>query len=476
MFISKYFQSNATHSVTTATNNETAKKAVQPSQVLGNVKTVKNTPESLIGKTIHPRYASKTLNKVSYDGQGKILSFKQALRPKEYDKLASKVISSLATTPTNAKTTIRTPQECLLKIASVIKKNDTPHSSKQNILANIRNIFLSGYVTPASIHALHHSLQRLLPSHSDLLMEVNEAVASLEKEFYITKHNDNYYGRLFETELAQKIVDNPSQEMKKNTEMIKCIIIDDFQELSHAAQKHLCKDILQELEHDPATWRSEIPEVKAYIKKSTPDNLLRMVNSDSELKDLLIMHLAVKYLHFSPSFDKMMGKASEIYFDVIEPQRKLERTLNNDIVKSSRTGIQLHYQVRSEPTEATGERPIDRYRPLVNDITAHNRLALIAERPVAIGMSGSSHILNQLFVVMNEHVENFDIDHARLFAAALLTHSGGHSFNEAFTVFDYADKKSFEPITYSSLGKNDPYANAAITHAYDKMIETAMAL
>lgn len=444
--------------------------------VSGNLKKIINTSEALIGQTINPHYAVKTLDKVAYDGFGRVLAFKKPLTQSESRKLAENIIISLTATPEKINATIRTPQECLFKIATIIIKNDIPKTNKQNILFRIKDMFLVGGVKPSSIHWLKNIIKMQLPHNATLQSEVNEAVKSLEKQLYVTKHNDNYYGRMFDSELAQVIVDKPSPEMKRNTAIIKSIIIDDFNQLSHSARKQLCKDIHRNLINDPATWRSEIPEVKAYLSKSTPKNLLRMVNSNSPIKDLLVMHLLVKYLRFSPSFYNMMCEGAELYSEVIKPQRTLEKTLIKDIVKSSRTGIQLHYQMRSPQTKKTGERPIDRYSLPVIQITDHNRLALLTERPVAIGMSGSSNILNQLFVILDKHVEAFDIKHAHLFAAAFLTHSGGHSFNEAYTVFNYTDNESFKPIAYTSLGAHDPFAQNAIDHAYNKVVAAAMAL
>lgn len=475
MFISNNLRSNADFSITT--NKASEKRPDTQSNLLRNIEAIKKTPELLIGKTIEPHVASKISNKVSFDGHGKILSFKKNLSSKEYEKLASSIIPDLAHTPARSETAIRTPQECLVKIATIINKSNLPDPTKQRILSQIKDTFLAGKVKPSTISTLYNSFKYDISGKSRLMKELIDTVYSLEKEFYTTKHNDNYYGRTFDTELAKYIVNSPSAETINNTEIIKNTIINSVKKMTSADKVKLCDDIRLRLRDDPATWGADIKAVKDFIKTNDTTNLFRMLNIFSSTKHLMIMQLAVKFMLETPDFREIATISNRRYNNVIIPQRQNQKTLNPDLIKSSRTGIQLHYQVRTPETkEPAGVRPIDKYRLASGGHTEHNRLAMAAEHPVVVGMSGSANVLNYFFGILEEENPGFDMDHARLFAAAYLTHSGGHSFNEAYTVFNYEDTQSFEPVTYDSIRKQNDYARTAIDAAYDKLLATAMEL
>lgn len=477
MHISNRVQNHTHPGVDRAVNRESARLSAAHPQILGDISAIKNSLEALVGKTIDPRFATMTMSHINYDGHGRILSFKYLLSPEQYRQLTANIIPDLAKTPAQAETAIRTPQECLIKLATLIAKSDLPDFSRQKILLEIKDAFLAGNIKKASIKTLFNSMQPLLSGNLGLQNQVKETVASLEKKFHITKHNDNYYGRTFETELAEIIVNSPSAETINNTEIIKSTILHDFKSLSREQKREFCEKIHKGMLGDPATWRADIKEVKAFLQHKSAVNFIRMINSDSKFKHLLIMHLSMKYMLFSPGYDELNINASKLYESVIKPQRKLVKTLDTDIIKSSRTGIQLHYQIRSQQAQkTTGIRPVDRYRLLVKDLTKHNRLALNAEKPMGIGMSGSSNILNSLFASIHKNNKGFNMDHARLFTAAFLTHSGGHSFNEAYTVFNYEKNHSFASLTYDSLSKQNNYANHVVNAAYEKLLATAMEL
>lgn len=477
MNISNNVRSNANLTIDAATNKTTSETSGTGSKLLDSVSVVMNTPASLIGKTVNPHFANATLDKISYDGHGKILEFRKKMSSKEIDTVAANVITPLSQTPARAETAIRTPQECLVKLATILQKSNLPATAKETVLLMARNTFLAGNIEHSTIETFYKDIRPLVAGNPGLMKELNKAVATLEQEFYITKRNDNYYGRTFDTELAKHIVNSPSAQTINNTEIIKNTLLKALNQLTSGYKSQICQDIHRGLKDDPATWRSDIREVKRFMAQNSFDNLVKMITSPSKLKHLLMMQLSMKFLLNTPGYQDLRTSSDRRYNDVIIPQRKFEDTLNPDLIKSSRTGIQLHYQVREQlAKEATGERPIDRYRPLDEDQTEHNLLAMNAEQAIGVGMSGSANVLGHFFDVLHEENENFDIDHARLFAAAYLTHSGGHSFNEAYTVFNYDEKQSFEPMTFDSLANQNAYASNAVNTAYDKLLAIALEL
>jgi len=124
----------------------------------------------------------------------------------------------------------------------------------------------------------------------------------------------------------------------------------------------------------------------------------------------------------------------------------------------------------------TGVRPIDRYKRNVRNLTEHDQEAQQSERAIGIGMSGSSNLLNALFRKIGADNPRFSITSARLIAAAHLTFSGGHSINEAFTVFNYANAGNVIPLSYSDLAAYftaspvEGLFNSAVEHAFSAVI------
>lgn len=432
----------------------------------------------LIGQSIEPKKASSMSSKVSFNGYGEIISLKTLLKKRDIKLLTKNIVKPLKETPvkiTDGK--IRTVAECAIDMAGAIKKSNLQTGFKTVMLDEIKGSYLSGGL---SINKLGLFLERysiILENNTPLNQKLHELLESVEKEFYVTKHNDNYYGRTFDSTIAELVVSKPSKEMNKNIKIIRNKLMADFDSLNNRQKLNLVESIYAQMVHDPAIWRPAIPEVEKFLYDCTPDNFANMLNTKSELNHLLIMHLSVKYVLYSPGLKDVETTASRLYSDVISRQRTLNRVKNTQ-EKSNRTGIKLHYQMQGHigQPDHIGVRPIDRYRSSVDKLTEHNFEALASERSIGIGMSGSSNLLNHLFISLDDEFSDFNIEHARLMAASFLTYSGGHSLNEAYTVFGYYNRESFKPVSYSALIGGDNYMKSIIDLSYDKLIEEAISL
>jgi hypothetical protein len=432
----------------------------------------------LIGKSIAPNIASIKFDKVVFNGYGEITSLQAPLKKRDFKVLINNMVKPLKETPVKiTEGKIRTAAECAIDMACAIKNSDIQSDVKSLMLSEIKNIYLSGSLSSQTLDLFLKYASQILRGNAPVINKLKALLNSVEKEFYLTKHNDNYYGRTFESTIAEIIVSKPSSEMNKNVEIIKNKIINDFNSLSNSQKQDLIESINYKMKADPAIWRADIPEATKFLDECTSDNFIKMMSTSSKMQHLLIMHLAVKYVITSPGFKEMKNTASSLYMDVILPQRDLNRVLNSQEV-SNRTGIKLNYQMQGKagPLGYTGERPMDRYKSSIDTLTEHNQEALTFERPIGIGMSGSSNILNHLFISLADESFDFNIAHARLLAASLLTYSGGHSINEAYTVFGYKDNKSFKPVSYSTLSESDGFTKNIIDTSYDKLIDEAIIL
>jgi hypothetical protein len=139
---------------------------------------------------------------------------------------------------------------------------------------------------------------------------------------------------------------------------------------------------------------------------------------------------------------------------------------------------QKYYPANNEDYVGIGIRPIDKYmRPSAGvALTEHDTTALANERTIGIGISGSSNILHVLFQYLQLRDEDFPLDDAKLATASWLSYSGGHSFNEAYSVFGFMTEGNFKPLSFNALKKSSPLSEVAIAQAYNKVIETSIAL
>ncbi|MGN7915672.1 hypothetical protein [Enterobacter sp. 22466] len=432
----------------------------------------------LIGKSIAPNIASIKSDKVVFNGYGEIISLQAPLKKRDFKVLINNMVKPLKETPVkNTEGKIRTAAECAIDMGCAIKNSDIQSDVKSLMLNEIKNVYLSSSLSRQTLDLFLNYSSQVLGGNFPVINKLKTLLNSVEKDFYLTKHNDNYYGRTFESTIAEMIVSKPSNEMNKNVEIIKNKMINDFNSLGNSQKQDLIESINSQMKADPAIWRADIPEATKFLDECTSDNFIKMMSTSSKMKHLLIMHLAVKYVITSPGFEEMKNTASALYIDVISPQRDLNRVLNSQEV-SNRTGIKLNYQMQGKAGQPgyTGVRPMDRYKSSIDTLTEHNQEALTFERPIGIGMSGSSNILNHLFISLDDESFDFNIAHARLLAASFLTYSGGHSINEAYTVFGYKDNKSFKPVSYSTLSESDDFTKNIIDTSYNKLIDEAIIL
>lgn len=471
------FRNNNPSHVSASTDEAAKKGAIKAESALhAELATISNSQHALLGKTIAPQTADKTLDLVRYDGTGTIRGFKGALSAAEISSLAENVIPALKDTPVSAQENkILTPGECLISLWFLIKKSGLDDQVKQTIFEQIKANYLAGEAKK-SVEAFCKKTQYLhAKTDKALLSDIGTLINSLEEAIYYTKHTDNYFGRLFETRLAEKIVNDPSPEMQKITQILMDHMAADFEKHSDSAQRKICASLSSSIKKSWDTWYSSIPEVTQFSEKSTAKNFLAMLNTRHPLKPGLAMSLAVKYIIAPTGLNYLRGKTFFSYNDIIQPQRYWNDTYISNQKHSNRTGIQLTYQMKEQnhPQDAKGGRPIDKTRQNVSNVFGHDKNAFMHEKPVGVGMSGSSNLLDYLFFELKKKHEDLNHGHARLLAASSLVHSGGHSFNECWTVFNRWD---FTPLPYNKLLPDDAYMTAAIDYAWDKMTEEAAAL
>ncbi|MEB0139246.1 hypothetical protein QN363_09435 [Undibacterium sp. CCC2.1] len=420
------------------------------------------------------------MHQIRYDGFGVIQNVHGKLSQADYTLLRNHIVTPLSATPIKHEAgKIRTAGEALIDIAAALEKSSelSPETKSQVGLA-LKNDFLSRDFSAESLTTLRDAIaSQYADQAKDILASIDRMIASIDKEFHVTRHNDNYYGRLFETELSSHLVLHPNADMLAAGKMIADYVSKDFQAHSKSAQSEICQYVVDIMKKDCPAWRTDMLEANQFIASSTPKNFMAMLACEDAYSLPLLLALAVKYTNCAPSLSGMLAEASKLYVNVITRQRLLVR-VNNSAEQSQRHGVMLHYQKQAASAElhlGQGERPIDRYQLPVTNLTGHNQAALHSETPVAVGMSGSSNILKHLFKKIATASPAFPTEQAQLMTAAYLTFSGGHTFNEAYTVFNYESNRYFAPLSYQKLQEN-PGATAAVDHAYQQLLLHAQGL
>ncbi|MBS0848406.1 hypothetical protein [Citrobacter sp. JGM124] len=448
-----------------------------------NVTMYSEAPQ-LIGTTIHPHIASKYQDKIDFSGVGVVNALKSTnIKREDYNVLVNNIIRPLNETPQITKESIKTPGEIIISIAGIIKEAPDDIMNKKELEEIIKKTWLDGSLSRQSLYNMAELIKIKINNYPEIINKIDEVLQLLENNFFITKRNDNYYGRLFETELSKFIIDHPNMNMLKVRDTISSFILDDFQCLSSDDQLSLCACLANRMFSDPPAWRDKLICANHFVREPDPECFVKMIKYSGKYSIPLILSVAVKYIISSQGTVALKNEATKYYIHKILPQRQIFSSLSDSRnIKNSAYGLLLPYQknylLSNPPSLGAGIRPIDKYmRPTVGvELNEHDAIALSNERTIGIGVSGSSNILNFLFKKLQLEYEGFPEDDAKLATASWLSYSGGHSFNEAYSVFSFMSQGSFKPLSFNELKTSSLLSEIAITHSYNKVVETAIAL
>ncbi|MCS3433004.1 hypothetical protein [Klebsiella sp. BIGb0407] len=438
----------------------------------------------LIGITIHPKTVQKFQGKIEFNSTGEITSImSKDITRKQFNLLIKNRIKPLAETPQIMKERIRTPGETIIDIGGLINKAGVELVNKHEIEELIKSTWLDGSLSKQSLYNTVELIKIKISESKSIILEIDSIVDTLEKDFFVTKRNDNYYGRLFETELSKYIIHNPDSGMLKVRDIVSEFILDNFSNMSEHQQIALCTEVAKNMCKDPPLWRSSLYHANRFIVNKKPPCFIDMIEFKGTNSVPLILSVAVKYIVLSEGTRDIKNIATKHYINKIMPQRQFLKPLSEK--KSSFTtayGLLLPWQkyhpAKNEGNPGFGIRPIDEYLcPSAGvALTEHDAAALANERAIGIGISGSANVLHFLFQYLRLRDDNFPLDEAKLATASWLSYSGGHSFNEAYSVFGFMTEGNFKPLSFNGIKSSSSLGGVAVAQAYNKVIEASVAL
>jgi hypothetical protein len=356
-------------------------------------------------------------------------------------------------------------------MAALINFSDIKCQEKKSILKELKNIILDHSCSREKLELIYIKLNDK-SSFSNIIHRIKEIIDTVPNQVPKALANDNFYGRLFDSNLAEYILEEKDKNQEKNNQYVIDFLIT---KLPERGIEHF-ERIKNMMIDDPQPWRENIPEVSVFFNEPTRNNYISMLKSDNKYSNFLLSSIGVKAMLVYPSLKHECSKATKIYISKIQKQRVLIESKSIKTNKSHRSGILLDYQYdglfENVLGLGLGVRPIDRYisPSTYSEDSIHNINAIKSGRAIGIGMSGSSNLLEPLFQTIMKENKDFQISTARLQAAAFLTFSGGHSFNEAYNVFNSA-LEPYVPMSYNLFSEISPYHNKAVVHAYNKTLE-----
>jgi hypothetical protein len=435
---------------------------------------------ALIGKSVPPTIARKYEKNFAYDGYGTILAIKKPVTERQFKLVLEAIIKPLSETHSGGLNPVKTPGECVVNIAALLKHNDEPIALQDMVKAT----WLDGGLSRQSVVNMCSLLNVTLSATSPSRSGINTILSNLEPEFIRTRRNDAFYPRLFETALAEEIVHQPTAEMNEVRDAIALFLVNHFlmQTNGDEERRSICEKVASAMLADPAIWRSEIPEAQMFLSTRSPDDFVAMLQSKGRYSIPLVVSLVVKYAVSSSTLSEVVANATQYYVDKIKPERDLISAPTDQPNKPTNLhGLLLPYQrganSRYGKINGSGVRPIDRYvRPSAGKgLTSHDLVAVSSERAIGIGMSGSANIVNFVLHELMDRGQPLHLNDAQLATAAWLTFSGGQSFNEAYSVFSHLDSSSFKPLSFVDLQNQSEGMASAVSSAFERLMEKAAA-
>lgn len=435
----------------------------------------------LVGYTIAPAIADQYIGRLGLTGTGEITSADN-ISPAEYRELVDHIIPTLSMLPAPRENWRRTPSEALMGAWVAADREIADSRNCAGLQQLFKHAWLDGSNARQAVIETLALAKEAAPDEPEFCNAMDALSRSMEPDFLLLRRNDNFHGRLFETHLSEFLVRNPDAEMGKARDRVADFILRDFASLPEKEVEYVCAKLEFDFKSDPAAWYSELGELTDFLASPEPDNLRSLMAAKGSMSVTGVLCLAVKYLLVSPTLRALRKEATDFYADVIIPQRGAATPSLQQDHRSRLHGLLLPYQRGAHPFMATsagaGIRPIDKHLGPNGEtsITSHDMAALNAERPVGVGMSGSSNLLAYLFRAIAEEAGAFPLEAAQLASAAWLVHSGGHSFNEAYSVFEQQDPSDMRPLSYRDLASRTPTASKAVEHAFEEVVSIAARL
>ena len=279
------------------------------------------------------------------------------------------------------------------------------------------------------------------------------------------KLNDNVYGRKFESEVARRLVENPLQEMLNAARTMGEALLNDVNKKLYADEfmdyePDFLKELGELLRSDSRPWFGRTRHLDALANAPTMELLTKALTSIRDGFEMIsVPYLIIKIgtaLQFvddqvTPEWRSI---ASYTYRGNILNERSTLEARPETTTRSSGYGLRLPHHPPYESAGELGEGTLwttaKALRP--EGLRRFAAQAMYGGYPVVCGLSGSTYHASIFMHYLRNRDKDFATGPAMLCVLAFLTFDGGHSFNEAMSVYQASVKLPSGPLNDDSEG------------------------
>lgn len=385
------------------------------------------------------------MNEVNFDGYGRIVSFSPKVTPDTLKILESNKIRPITETHSPlAGDMSKSTRGCLVEFMHALDKYGTP--ATKALAAEARNLWMSGNLSPNNVAGFLEYVGTKKGIPLDVHMLAAELAKAAKEQKYTTQAFDNMYGRKFDSEFANDLVKNPPEQLVSNARKMGTVLGADMEKFllnsSPQMQRRVLGTIADKISGDIRPWQVETPEVQAFVKNPTIENMKSMFTKvDSGFDAMKIPYLGVK---LSLALDNLqidtpwMAEANFNYSEVVGPARTTHQVEIQNGNKHQGYGLKLHHHPaygehhNFQPGKNwTAEKIMNLGGP-----SSFEMNALTYENPISNGASGSTNIMSFLNRYIAARDSSFSADQSALTTMMFVVFDGGHSANEVMAVHD----------------------------------------
>lgn len=251
-----------------------------------NVRAPDDAHRALVGQTIEPLTAEQFIDKIRFDGTGRIERFRRPLAATELHALQQARIRPLTQTRSPApRDAPRTERECLVHLLDATRGATDPIVAALHKLA--RRFWLEGIVNTEAATAFFRSSHRSL-GHMPALQELT---AQLIDETQLPKtraqYHDAIYARKFESVIARELVNDPPEGGLRLSRRLNAEVMTYVDGLSASNRAKVVKDVAKLVGKDVRPWHALKPAVTSFIKRPTVKTLVEALGRGEDGLDVI---------------------------------------------------------------------------------------------------------------------------------------------------------------------------------------------
>jgi RTX toxin RtxA len=251
-----------------------------------NARAPNDAHRALIGQTIAPATAEQFMDKIRFDGTGRIKGFKKTLAATALQALDSARIPSLTQTRSDApREAPRTERECLMHLLDATRNAADPIVAALH--GHARRFWLEGIVNTQHAAAFFQSSHRVL-AHMPALQDL---AAQLIRETQTPKthpqYHDAIYARKFESVIARELVNDPPEGVLRLSQRLNAEVQTYLDGLSSTDRAKVVKDVAKLVRKDVRPWHALKPAVDSFIKHPSTKTLVEALGKGEDGLDVL---------------------------------------------------------------------------------------------------------------------------------------------------------------------------------------------